>query len=116
MLEITLSDFFADNQSVIDRTVQKNLIDEANAIDKRNRTLLRLTSVLNACIPAMGQHNVLQMLMTQPQVLENLRLSVDGDYDIILNLLSCLEAGKSSKSLADAAINRCKEPKISREG
>ena len=47
------------------------------------------------------------MLLSQPQMLENLRLAVEGEYDIILNLLSCLDAGKASKSLVDAAIDQC---------
>lgn len=94
-------------QSVIDHNVQKNIIAETNAITKRNRSLLRLTALLNDCVAHQNQNNVLELLLSQPAMLENLRRAVEGDYDMILNLLSCLDMGAASKALADAAIDRC---------
>lgn len=40
-------------------------------------------------------------------MLEGLRRAVEGDYDIILNLLSCLDSGTANKDLVDAAIDQC---------
>jgi hypothetical protein len=93
--------------SVIDMNVQRHLLAEANAITKRNRSLIRLTAVLNNCIPQDNQLSVMNGLLALPQVLENLRMAVEGEYDIILNLLSCLEMGEVAKGLADAAIDQC---------
>jgi hypothetical protein len=95
------------SESVIDRNVQRHLLAEANAITKRNRSLIRLTAVLNNSIPSDNQAGIMNGLLTQPQILENLRMAVEGDYDLILNLLSCLDTGSASKSLADAAIDQC---------
>lgn len=64
-------------------------------------------AVVNGCIPPSNQQSVLHVLLSHPEILENLRKAASGDYDIILALLSCLEDGKQSKALADAAINRC---------
>lgn len=95
------------HESVIDQNRQRHLLAEANAITRRNRSLLRLTAVLNACVPASNQHLALNILLSQPQMLEGLRRAVEGDYDIILNLLSCLDSGTANKDLVDAAIDQC---------
>lgn len=93
--------------SVIDMNVQRHLIAEANAITKRNRSLIRLTAVLNHCVPQDNQLSIMNGLLAQPQVLENLRMAIEGEYDLILNLLSCLDMGEAAKALADAAIDQC---------
>jgi len=93
--------------SVIDMNVQRHLLAEANAITKRNRSLIRLTAVLNNCVPPDNQLSITNGLLSQPQTLENLRMAVEGDYDLILNLLSCLDMGEPAKALADAAIDEC---------
>lgn len=95
------------SESVIDQSRQKHLLAEVNAITKRNRSLLRLTAVLNDCVPASNQHLALNILLSQPQMLESLRRAVEGDYDMILNLLSCLDSGSANKELVDAAIDQC---------
>lgn len=93
--------------SVIDLNVQRHLLAEVNDITKRNKSLIRLTAILNNCIPQDNQTSVMNGLLAQPQVLENLRMATEGEYDVILNLLSCLDTGEASKSLADAAIDEC---------
>ena len=100
----------ARRESVIDQNRQRHLIAEADAITRRNKSLLRLTSILNSGIPSSNQHIALNMLLAQPQMLENLRRAVEGDYDVILSLLSCLDAGQANKALADAAIDQCEWP------
>ena len=97
----------ARRESVIDQNRQRHLIAEADAITRRNKSLLRLTSILNSGVPSSNQHMALNMLLAQPQMLENLRRAVEGDYDVILSLLSCLDAGQANKALADAAIDQC---------
>ena len=101
------SDKASRRESVIDQNRQKHLLAEANAITNRNRSLLRLTAVLNECVPASNQHLALNILLSQPQMLENLRRAVEGDYDMILNLLSCLDSGSANKQLVDTAIDQC---------
>lgn len=95
------------SNSVIDQNVQRHLLAEANAITKRNKSLIRLTAILNKCIPQDNQLSVMNGLLAQPQMLENLRMSTEGDYDVIFNLLSVLDTGAASKALADAAIDMC---------
>ena len=94
-------------ESVIDQNRQRHLLAEATAITKRNRALLRLTAVLSKCVPPSNQHSALNILLSQPQMLENLRRAVEGDYDMILNLLSCLDSGSANKDLVDGAIDQC---------
>ena len=73
-------------------------------------------AIINGCIPPSRQQPVLQVLLSHPEILENLRKAASGDYDIILALLSCLEDGKQSKALADAAINRCERSIMHKTG
>lgn len=48
------------------------------------------------------------MLLTQPDLLSNLRKAFLGSYSPILSLLGCLDGGLEAKRLADKVIDACK--------
>ncbi|KAK4703550.1 hypothetical protein P7C70_g2674, partial [Phenoliferia sp. Uapishka_3] len=54
-----------------------------------------------------GQQTVISLLSTQPQLLENLRTALLGQYDIILSLLSTLDHGSDHKKLVDCIVDHC---------
>ncbi|KAH9824387.1 inositol hexakisphosphate-domain-containing protein [Melampsora americana] len=71
----------------------------------RTRSLLKLMQLLQKCLPTANQHAVMQLLTTQPALLENLRKGIIGDYDIIMSLVSILDQGTTEKDLVDIVID-----------
>jgi hypothetical protein len=52
-----------------------------------------------------NSQSAIELLMSQPALLENLRKAHQGNYGIILSLLGCLDHGLRAKKLVDKAID-----------
>ncbi|KAF9223711.1 hypothetical protein BS17DRAFT_802243 [Gyrodon lividus] len=79
-------------------------LESANAQQDSNRTLLRLTYVLQQHLHS---QSAIGLLMAQPMLLENLRKAHQGNYGVILSLLGCLDHGLQAKKLVDRVIDTC---------
>lgn len=51
--------------------------------------------------------SAVELLLSQPTLMESLRKSLMGNYSVILSLLGCLEHGVSTKKLVDRVIDSC---------
>lgn len=49
--------------------------------------------------------SAIELLMSQPTLLENLQKAHLGNYEVVLSLLSCLDRGIQAKRLADRIID-----------
>ena len=52
-----------------------------------------------------NSQSAIELLMSQPALLENLRKAHQGNYGIILSLLGCLDDGIQDKKLVDRIID-----------
>ena len=96
-----------------------------------NRSLLRITSILQQCafllrsparrwlivvreagLETKNSQTAIELLLTQPTLLESLRKAHMGNYGIILSLLGCLDHGLKSKKLVDRVIDSCEHPPL----
>ena len=100
-------------------------LEQASIQQELSRSLLRLTSLLQQSIySADGLYdlNLTQVysdlsgadaitvnhnLLANPTLLESLRKAHNGNYDIILSLLGCLDHGLRVKRLVDKVIDSC---------
>lgn len=103
-------------------------LEQANAQHDMNRSLLRITYILQqrtfavecalACsvlikpdfLPELDTkttQSTIELLLTQPSLLEALRKAHMGNYGAILSLLGCLEHGIKAKKLVDKVIDVC---------
>ncbi|KAK4055018.1 hypothetical protein OIO90_003359 [Microbotryomycetes sp. JL221] len=73
----------------------------------RDRSLLRLMSVLQKSLGSSGNGMILSLLLSQPQLLENLRAALTGKYDLVLSLLSTLDDGTLQKQVVDTILDHC---------
>ena len=102
-------------------------IEQTSLQQDLNRSLLRITSILQQCrsilqhwcvstnknpslsaLPAKSSQYTIELLLTQPELLESLRKAHMGNYGIILSLLGCLEQGVKAKKLVDRVIDSCR--------
>ena len=60
-----------------------------------------------------NSQSAIELLLSQPSLLEGLRKAHMGNYGIILSLLGCLEHGIKSKKLVDKVIDVCASTIIS---
>ncbi|GAA6009259.1 hypothetical protein JCM11491_004248 [Sporobolomyces phaffii] len=74
---------------------------------ERDRSLLRLMHVLSKSLPAGSQGTILSLLSLNSSLMENLRSALLGKYDIVLSLLSTLDAGSATKKVVDSIIDHC---------
>lgn len=51
--------------------------------------------------------NAIELLLTQPVLLDDLRKAHMGNYSVVLSLLGCLENGPMAKKLVDRIIDDC---------
>ncbi|CAE7136772.1 unnamed protein product [Rhizoctonia solani] len=72
-----------------------------------SRSLLRLTYLLQQSLPSANTQSAIELLLTQPTLMDNLRKAHMGNYGLILSLLGCLEGGLHVKKLADRVIDSC---------
>uniref|UniRef100_A0A8H7Y3N0 Inositol hexakisphosphate-domain-containing protein n=1 Tax=Psilocybe cubensis TaxID=181762 RepID=A0A8H7Y3N0_PSICU len=80
-------------------------LEQANAQQELNKSLLRLTYLLQKCLKDNNTQSAIELLMTQPTLLENLRKAYMGNYGVILSLLGCLDNGLQAKRLVDRVID-----------
>ncbi|KNZ49561.1 hypothetical protein VP01_493g4 [Puccinia sorghi] len=71
----------------------------------RTKSLLRLMQLLQRSLPTASQHSVMELLTTHPNLLENLRRGISGEFDIVLSLVSILDRGNLEKDLVDMVVN-----------
>lgn len=50
---------------------------------------------------------LVDVVTSQPVLLDQLQAALDGRYDLVLSLLPSLESGQSSKQLVDAIVDSC---------
>lgn len=48
-----------------------------------------------------------ELLLSHPALVENLRKAHTGNYSVILSLLGCLDHGAAVKKLVDRVIDSC---------
>ncbi|KAK7031228.1 hypothetical protein VNI00_013644 [Paramarasmius palmivorus] len=80
-------------------------MEQASAQQDLSRSLLRLTYLLQQTLQEPASHSAIELLMTNPTLLENLRKAFMGNYGIILSLLGCLDHGVQAKKLVDKVID-----------
>ncbi|KAJ3508107.1 hypothetical protein NLJ89_g5936 [Agrocybe chaxingu] len=80
-------------------------LEQANAQQELSRSLLRLTYLLQQCLEDNNTQSAIELLMTQPTLLENLRKAHLGNYGVVLSLLGCLDHGLQAKRLVDRVID-----------
>ncbi|KAL6297864.1 inositol hexakisphosphate-domain-containing protein [Sparassis latifolia] len=82
-------------------------LEQASAQQDHNRSLLRITYIIQQCLDTKSSRSAIELLLTQPALLESLRKAHMGNYGIILSLLGCLDHGLKSKRLVDRVIDSC---------
>ncbi|KAL0953290.1 hypothetical protein HGRIS_004539 [Hohenbuehelia grisea] len=80
-------------------------LEQANAQQEVNKSLLRLTYLLQQCLPASSSASAIELLMAKPTLLESLRKAHLGNYGVILSLLGLLDHGLQAKKLVDHIID-----------
>ncbi|KAF8969228.1 inositol hexakisphosphate-domain-containing protein [Flammula alnicola] len=60
-------------------------LEQANAQQELSQSLLRLTYLLQQCLQNNNTQSAIELLMTQPTLLENLRKAHMGNYSVILS-------------------------------
>ncbi|KAJ7831422.1 hypothetical protein B0H14DRAFT_3464116 [Mycena olivaceomarginata] len=74
-------------------------LEQASAHQDLSKSLLRLTYLLQQCLQNRNSHSAIELLMTQPALLDNLRKAHMGNYGVILSLLGCLDHGREKRAL-----------------
>ncbi|KAJ7822077.1 inositol hexakisphosphate-domain-containing protein [Mycena olivaceomarginata] len=80
-------------------------LEQASAQQDLSKSLLRLTYLLQQCLQNRNSQSAIELLMTQPALLDNLRKAHMGNYGVILSLLGCLDHGLQAKRLVDRVID-----------
>ncbi|KAI0360175.1 hypothetical protein OH77DRAFT_1394828 [Trametes cingulata] len=82
-------------------------LEQASAQQDMNRSLLRITYILQQQLDTKHSQSAIELLLTHPSLLEALRKAYMGNYGVILSLLGCLEHGIKAKKLVDKVIDVC---------
>ncbi|KAH9945040.1 inositol hexakisphosphate-domain-containing protein [Epithele typhae] len=82
-------------------------LEQANAQQDMNRSLLRITHILQQQLDGKNSQGAIELLLTQPSLLDSLQKAHMGNYGIILSLLGVLEHGTKAKKLVDSIIDVC---------
>ncbi|KAF8623644.1 hypothetical protein AX17_007344 [Amanita inopinata Kibby_2008] len=80
-------------------------LEQAISQQELNRSLLRLTYLLQQSLQSKNTQSALELLMSQPTLLENLQKAHLGNYGVVLSLLGCLDHGLQTKRLVDRVID-----------
>ncbi|KAJ7885940.1 hypothetical protein B0H14DRAFT_3128029 [Mycena olivaceomarginata] len=91
------------NQDTESRILQA--LEQASAHQDLSKSLLRLTYFLQQCLQNRNSQSAIELLMTQPALLDNLCKAHMGNYGIILSLLGCLDHGLQAKRPVDRVID-----------
>lgn len=70
-----------------------------------------MTSLTASDFPGLQTKNsqsAIELLLTNPTLLEDLRKAHMGNYGVVLSLLGCLDNGLKAKKLVDRVIDDCK--------
>jgi len=94
-------------QSLLSEVKIRQALEQANAQQDLNRSLLRLTNILQQTLHSGPSHYVIDLLLTNSSLLDDLRKAHMGHYSIILSLLGCLDDGLKTKKLVDKVIDSC---------
>lgn len=97
-------------QSILGEAKILQALEQANAQQDLNRSLLRLTNILQNILPSGPSRQVIDLLLTNSSLLNDLRKAHMGNYGIILSLLGCLDDGQKAKKLVDKVIDNCMHP------
>ncbi|CAL1716907.1 unnamed protein product [Somion occarium] len=82
-------------------------LEQASLQHDTNKSLLRITYILQQCLETRSTQNAIELLLTQPVLLDDLRKAHMGNYSVVLSLLGCLENGPMAKKLVDRIIDDC---------
>jgi hypothetical protein len=85
----------------------RQALEQANAQQDLNRSLLRLTNILQQILRSGPSPYVIDLLLTNSALLDDLCKAHMGHYGIILSLLGCLDDGLKAKKLVDKVIDSC---------
>ncbi|WVN86977.1 uncharacterized protein L203_102152 [Cryptococcus depauperatus CBS 7841] len=96
---------FSTSSPMIPQAAQFKL--QASLQQSFNKSLLKITQILNQNLPSKHPSTAIDLLTTQPALLEQLCKAHMGNYQIVLSLLSSLDQGKPMKQLVDAIIDSC---------
>ncbi|KAF9453485.1 hypothetical protein P691DRAFT_780955 [Macrolepiota fuliginosa MF-IS2] len=80
-------------------------LEQANAQQEYSKSLLRLTYLLQQSLKNTNSQSAIELLMSQPTLLESLRKAHLGNYGVVLSLLGCLDHGLRAKKLVDKVID-----------
>ncbi|KAI9463218.1 inositol hexakisphosphate-domain-containing protein [Lactarius psammicola] len=94
-------------QSILGEAKILQALEQANAQQDLNRSLLRLTHILQQILPSGPSRQVIDLLLTNSSLLNDLRKAHMGNYGIILSLLGCLDDGLKAKKLVDKVVDTC---------
>ncbi|TFK46087.1 hypothetical protein OE88DRAFT_1668241 [Heliocybe sulcata] len=82
-------------------------LEQASAQQDLNRSLLRLTYILQRSMEQRDSESAVELLLGQSALLDKLRKAHMGNYSVILSLLGCLDNGLAAKKLVDRIIDSC---------
>ncbi|GAC94223.1 metal ion binding/oxidoreductase [Pseudozyma hubeiensis SY62] len=80
---------------------------QASEQQAQNLSLLRLIRVLNVSLSTRDSQSTIEILLSNPALLESLRKANSGDYGIIRQLAGLLDEGLENKAIVDVAIDCC---------
>jgi hypothetical protein len=104
-------------------------LEQAEQQKEHNESLLKLAYLLQNCeymlplsplvqswlivhAPGLSNQNsasAIELLVSQPTLQHNLVKALNGNYQIVLSLLGCIDNGLRVKQLADRVINACNQ-------
>lgn len=80
---------------------------QASEQQVQNLSLLRLIRVLNVSLSTRDSQSTIEILLSNPALLESLRKANSGDYGVIRQLAGLLDEGLENKAVVDVAIDSC---------
>lgn len=80
---------------------------QASEQQAHNLSLLRLIRVLNVSLSTRDSQSTIEILLSNPALLESLRKANSGDYGVIRQLAGLLDEGLENKAVVDVAIDCC---------
>lgn len=91
------------------QALNKSLLQVTQILDRSESGWPRTCVSLNPPSDLSSRHpsSAIELLTTQPTLVEQLRRAHMGNYQIVLSLLSSLDNGRSFKRLVDQVIDAC---------
>ncbi|KZW02890.1 hypothetical protein EXIGLDRAFT_730985, partial [Exidia glandulosa HHB12029] len=83
-------------------------LEQVTAQQEFSRSLLRLAAILQQTLSsAAGSQSAVELLLSQPMLMDNLRKALLGNYGVVLSLLGCIDNGLQIKRLVDDIFDSC---------